>query len=186
MYPYIYTILQVLDDITLCNLDVMDNNEKSCGTLLNTINHCSTAFGMYINTYMYMYIHAIHVLYMYIHAIRVHMCCTCTYMLYVYTCAVHVHTCTCTYMYMLYMHTCAVHLHACYTCTYVLYMYIHLIHVYEYMCVHVQCTCTYINTFIFPYKVKDFSNNGFVLHYVILLLLTTDWMLLLIFYIINH
>ena len=142
MYIHIYTILQVLDDITLCNLDVMDNNDKSCGTLLNTISHCSTAFGMYIIKYTYM-------LYMYIHAVA----------------AVHVHTC-CTYMYMYY-----------FMCTYstqlCMYMYMNV--------------CVYnINTFIFPYKVKDFLNNGYVLHCVILLLLTTDWMLLLILFIINH
>ena len=37
----------MLDDITLQNLDVLDNNGVIKGTLLQTIDHCSTSFGNY-------------------------------------------------------------------------------------------------------------------------------------------
>lgn len=36
---------QVLDDVTLANLDVLDNQGRTAGTLLEKIDHCSTAFG---------------------------------------------------------------------------------------------------------------------------------------------
>lgn len=35
----------MLDDITLANLDVLDNFGRNAGTLLQRIDHCSTAFG---------------------------------------------------------------------------------------------------------------------------------------------
>lgn len=36
---------QVLDDITLSNLDVLDNHGHTAGTLLEKVDHCSTLFG---------------------------------------------------------------------------------------------------------------------------------------------
>ncbi len=38
--------VQILDDITLANLDVLDTHGKIEGTLLDRIDHCVTAFGM--------------------------------------------------------------------------------------------------------------------------------------------
>ena len=37
----------MLDDITLTNLDVLDNHGRLAGTLLEKLDHCSTAFGEY-------------------------------------------------------------------------------------------------------------------------------------------
>lgn len=36
---------QVLDDVTLTNLDVVDSEGKKAGTLLERIDHTSTSFG---------------------------------------------------------------------------------------------------------------------------------------------
>ena len=36
---------QVLDDITLGNLDVLDHQGQLDGSLLQRLDHCSTAFG---------------------------------------------------------------------------------------------------------------------------------------------
>ena len=39
---------QVLDDVTLVNLDVLDPNGRCAGTLLDKLDNCSTAFGEYL------------------------------------------------------------------------------------------------------------------------------------------
>ena len=40
-----FVLLQILDDITLSNLDVIDFRGKLAGTLLERIDHTSTPFG---------------------------------------------------------------------------------------------------------------------------------------------
>ena len=42
---YLFSLIQVLDDATLSNLDVMDAGPRQQGTLLERLDHCSTAFG---------------------------------------------------------------------------------------------------------------------------------------------
>ena len=37
--------VQILDDVTLSNLDVVDSDGKKAGTLLERIDHTSTPFG---------------------------------------------------------------------------------------------------------------------------------------------
>ena len=37
--------VQILDDVTLSNLDVVDNDGRTGGTLLERIDHTSTPFG---------------------------------------------------------------------------------------------------------------------------------------------
>ena len=41
----LHILLQILDDITLSNLDVIDLGGKLAGTLLERIDHTSTPFG---------------------------------------------------------------------------------------------------------------------------------------------
>jgi len=47
---YCFTFIQVLDGVTLANLDVIVNSSTGTteGTLLERIQHCSTPFGKYV------------------------------------------------------------------------------------------------------------------------------------------